>query len=226
MASPKALILGGKGGIGSAISRRFAAEGYTVIAVGRDEFDLADPAAIDDWFAANSFAFDVLVHSAGVNHPAPFTELDMTTIEAGLEANLMGFLRVLKHVVPGMTAKHWGRITVMSSLYGFLSRRGRITYAMAKHALNGAVKTLAIELGPQGILVNSVAPGFVMTDMTRTNNDDATIQRLVSGIPLGRMAEPEEIADVVYFVSSAQNRYLTGQDLVVDGGFSVGGFQE
>lgn len=225
MAPPKVLILGGKGGIGNAISRRFAAEGYAVTATGRDEFDLADPAAIDRWFATNDPAFDVLVHSAGVNRPALFTELDMATIEAGMEANLMGFLRVLKYVVPGMTAKRSGRITVVSSLYGFLSRRGRITYAMAKHALNGAVKTLAIELGPQGILVNSVAPGFVMTNMTRANNDDATIQRLVSGIPLGRMAEPEEIADVVYFVSSPQNRYLTGQDLVVDGGFSVGGFQ-
>jgi 3-oxoacyl-[acyl-carrier protein] reductase len=137
----------------------------------------------------------------------------------------MGFLRILKATVPSMVARGNGRVTVVSSLYAFLSRRGRLTYTMAKHALEGAVKTLAIELAGKGILVNAVAPGFVLTRMTRANNDDETIQRLTAGIPLGRMAAPEDIADVVYFVSSTNNKYITGQSIVVDGGYSVGGFQ-
>lgn len=224
-AQPRALVLGGTGDIGGAIAARLAEEDMDVRAVGRRDFDLADAASIEAWFAGNSADFDVLVHSGGFNQPAPFVDLSMETIEAGLDANLMGFLRVAKHVVPGMKARRSGRIVVVSSLYGFLSRHGRITYTMAKHALNGAVKTLAIELGASGILVNSVAPGFVMTKMTVANNDEATIARLVSDIPLGRMAEPDEIADVVNFLCSTQNRYLTGQDLVVDGGFSIGGFQ-
>lgn len=222
---PRALILGGKGGIGSAIAQRFENEGYDVVATNRADFDLSAPASIDAWCKENDMNFQVLVHSAGFNKPAPFIDLSMETIQHGMDANLTGFLQIVKQVIPGMVDRQYGRITVISSLYGFLSRRGRITYAMAKHALNGAVKTLAIELGTDGVLVNSVAPGFVMTKMTRANNDEATIQRLTDGIPLGRMAEPEEIADIVYFVSSQQNRYLTGQDLVVDGGFSIGGFQ-
>ena len=218
------LVLGGKGDIGQAIVRRFERAGDDVTAVGRDEFDLTDVAGIDGWFAEGR-QFDVVVHSAGFNRPKPFLELDSAAIRHSIDSNLTGFLQVLHHVVPGMVERKSGRITVVSSLYGFISRRGRIAYAMSKHALNGAVKTLAIELGPSGILVNSVAPGFVDTRMTRANNDEAAIARMRAGIPLGRLARPEEIADIVYFVSSPENSYLTGQDLVVDGGFSVGGFQ-
>jgi 3-oxoacyl-[acyl-carrier protein] reductase len=96
---------------------------------------------------------------------------------------------------------------------------------MSKHALNGAVKTLAIELASHGVLVNAISPGYIGTKMTYKNNSPETISKLVSGIPLGRLGYPEDIAEVASFLCSPKNRYLTGQDLVVDGGFSVGGFQ-
>ena len=114
---------------------------------------------------------------------------------------------------------------IISSIYGFPARNGRLPYVASKHALVGIAKTLAIELGPSNILVNAVSPGYVDTKMTSANNDAATIERFRAGIPLGRLAEPAEIADVVAFLCGGGNRYLTGQDIVVDGGYSIGGFQ-
>jgi 3-oxoacyl-[acyl-carrier protein] reductase len=100
-----------------------------------------------------------------------------------------------------------------------------LPYVLSKHALNGAVKTLAIELGPSGVLVNSVSPGYIATPLTYRNNSKQDLEKLVAGIPLGRLGEPHEIAKVVEFLCSDLNTYINGQDLVVDGGFSVGGFQ-
>jgi 3-oxoacyl-[acyl-carrier protein] reductase len=224
MSAYSVMVLGGSGDIGTAIVRHFSREGHKTLALGRKDFDLRDPASIDAWFNTAP-TVDILVHSAGVNHPQPFLDLSMTQIEEGIDANLNGFLRTLKYVLPGMVERNFGRIVVLSSLYGFISRRGRITYAMAKHALNGAVKTIAIEHGANNVLINAVAPGFVETKMTRANNDEATISRLTAGIPVGRLATPDDIAEVVGFLCSDSNRYLTGQEIVVDGGFSVGGFQ-
>jgi len=96
---------------------------------------------------------------------------------------------------------------------------------MSKHALQGAVKTLAIEWAPLGVLVNAISPGYISTKMTYKNNSAETIARFIAGIPLGRLGTPEDIAEVASFLCSSNNRYLTGQDLVVDGGFSIGGFQ-
>ncbi len=224
MTSDRVLVLGGHGDIGTAIAERLTAGGNVVSAVGRADFDLCDPDAIDAYFASAP-GFDVLVHSAGVNRPEPFLTAELSSLADIHDANVTGFLRVLKHVVPGMVERGRGHIVVISSLYGSIARAGRLPYVMAKHALNGLVKTLAIELGPSGVLVNGVSPGFVDTKMTRANNDVETIGRLVEGIPLGRLAEPGEIASVVAFLCSPANTYLTGQDIVVDGGFTAGGFQ-
>ena len=89
----------------------------------------------------------------------------------------------------------------------------------------GIIRTLAIELGPYNINVNALSPGFVDTIMTRKNNDDQTIQRIKNSIPMGRLADTEDIAKVAYFLCSDLNTYINGQNIIVDGGFSVGGFQ-
>jgi len=116
-------------------------------------------------------------------------------------------------------------VLVISSLYGFLARSGRLPYVISKHGLNGAVKTLAIELAPYGVLVNSLSPGYIGTKMTYQNNSEETIAKLVLGIPLGRLGSAEDIAEVAEFLCSKKNKYINGQDIVVDGGFSIGGFQ-
>jgi 3-oxoacyl-[acyl-carrier protein] reductase len=222
----KALILGGRGDIGAAIAGRLIADGVDVSPVGRSDFDLSDPASIDRFFAApNDEDYEILVHSAGLNSPQLFEDLSDDQIRQSLEANLHGFLRVARHCLPGWERKRFGRILVISSLYGFLARKGRLPYVMSKHALNGAVKTLAIELAPSGILVNALSPGYVKTKMTYKNNSSEMIAKLEAGIPVGRLGDPEDIAEVAAFLCSSKNRYVNGQDIVVDGGFSVGGFQ-
>jgi 3-oxoacyl-[acyl-carrier protein] reductase len=219
---PAVLVLGGRGDIGAAISRRFAESGHAVSAVGRSDFDLTDTASVDAWFGRPHPAFRVLVHSAGLNHPKPFVELTENEIRECFAANVEGFLQVVRLLMPDLIAAR-GRIVVLSSIFGFLSRAGRLPYSMSKHALVGIVKSLAIELAPQGVLVNAVSPGYIDTKLTRANNDAATISRLVSSIPLSRLGDPDDIAEVVHFLGSPENRYVTGQDVVVDGGFSVDG---
>ena len=98
-------------------------------------------------------------------------------------------------------------------------------YAISKHALIGAMKTMAIELGEFGVMVNAVSPGYIDTKMTSKNNSPEVIQKLISGIPVKRLGSPDDVARAVSFLASPQNHYVNGLDLVVDGGYSVGGFQ-
>jgi 3-oxoacyl-[acyl-carrier protein] reductase len=219
---PVVLVLGGRGDIGSAISKRFSDAGHEVLAVGRADFDLTEPESIDDWFKRPHPPFGVLIHSAGLNYPKRFDELTDEEIRSCFAANVEGFLQVARRAIPDLVAEQ-GRIVVLSSIFGFLSRVGRLPYAMSKHALVGIVKTLALELADDGVLVNAVSPGYIDTRLTRANNDAATIARLTSAVPMGRLGTPEEVAEVVHFLGSAGNRYITGQDVVVDGGFSIDG---
>lgn len=222
----RALVLGGKGDIGSAITNALSDDGLKVTAVGRDDFDLAVPAEIEAFFARNGNDFDVLVHSAGLNRPNPFDQLSDQEIRASLNVNLHGFLHVARWCLPHWKVGNGARVLVISSLYGFLGRRGRLPYVMSKHALTGAVKTLAIEWAEYGVLVNALSPGYVGTKMTFANNSPEVIAHFIKDIPLRRLGSPEDIAEVAAFLCSAKNRYLTGQDIVVDGGFSAGGFQD
>lgn len=221
----KALVIGGRGDIGSAIScdlKRFVSE---VVAVGRSDFDLANPEQIKAFFNEVPPAFDIIVHSGGLNHPKRFEDLTDKEIRESLDANVLGFLDVVRLNLPHWKQREFGRIVVISSLYGFLGRRGRLPYVMAKHALNGVVKTLAIELANSGVLVNSVSPGYIETKLTRKNNGPEIIKKFEEAIPLGRLGVPDDIAKLVSFLCSPDNQYLTGQDIVVDGGYSAGGFQ-
>ena len=220
----RVLILGGRGDIGSAMTKIFESRGDEVTATGRAELDLASDAAIERYFAANRADFDVLVHSAGLNNPKVFAELSAAEIAESLQVNVQGFLKVLKHVEPHLRA-HGGRVLVISSIYGFLSRRGRLPYSISKHGLVGAVKTLAIELGPHGVLVNALSPGFIMTKLTTKNNSPEMIDKIRGWIPAGRLGTAEEIAEVAWFLCSPANTYINGADIVADGGFSIGGFQ-
>jgi NAD(P)-dependent dehydrogenase (short-subunit alcohol dehydrogenase family) len=216
------LVLGGRGDIGAAIAGRFQQAGREVVAVGRSDFDLTDSSSIDRWFDRPHAPIGVLIHSAGVNHPKRFIDLSDAEIAESFSANVEGFLRVVRRVMPELVRAN-GRIVVLSSIFGFLSRIGRLPYSMSKHALVGVVKTLALEYAADGVLVNAVSPGYIDTRLTRANNDSATIARLEAAIPLGRMGSPDEIAELVFFLGSEANRYISGQDVVIDGGFSIDG---
>jgi NAD(P)-dependent dehydrogenase (short-subunit alcohol dehydrogenase family) len=221
----KALVLGGMGDIGSAITQKLSLNGVETTGVGRADFNLANSQQISAYFKKNGNQFDILIHSGGLNNPKNFEELTDAEIRESLNANVLGFLDVVRELAPHWKRCGFGRVLVISSLYGFLGRKGRLPYAMSKHALNGAVKTLAIEFASYGVLVNALSPGYIATKLTYKNNSTETIERLISGIPVGRMGTPEDIAEVASFLCSPSNKYINGQDIVVDGGYSVGGFQ-
>ncbi|MDB4932418.1 MAG: short-chain dehydrogenase/reductase [Myxococcaceae bacterium] len=218
------LVTGGHGEIGGAIVRRFEAAGDRVIAPTSAELDLSDPAAIAAWFAREAPAVGALVHCAGLNRPAPFEQIDEALFARTLSVNALAFVDLARRCAPSLRAQR-GSVVAVSSLYGFVARRGRLAYVMAKHALVGAVKTLALELGDDGVRVNSVSPGFIDTRMTRQNNSPEVIRGFEQRVPLGRLGRPDEIAEAVYFLSTPAAGFINGHDLVADGGYSIGGFQ-
>lgn len=217
-----ALVLGGTGDIGQAIASSLQESGYLVTAVGTQDVDLTVPNSIDSFIKDKSF--DVLVHSAGVNVVGAFEDRSVADIELAIQANLLGFLQIVNKLIPHWKQNNFGRIVVISSLYGFTARKGRIPYVISKHGLIGAVKTLALELAQYGVLTNAVSPGYIQTKMTTKNNSTETIERLIQDIPQGRLGTPEDIAKIVNFLIIT-NSYINGQDIVADGGYSAGGFQ-
>ena len=118
-----------------------------------------------------------------------------------------------------------GHILAISSIYGTISRRGRFSYTASKACLEGMVKNCAIELGMKQIKVNALAPGFIDTSLTKKNNSPELIADLIKDIPLGCMAQTQDIAEVAYFLASAHNQYINGQTIIADGGYLAGGFQ-
>lgn len=222
----RVLVLGGNGDIGKAIVEKFKNEGDVVTSTSRHEMDLTDMNSIDVYFKTHPSEYEVIVQSAGLNNPKSIEEVTPEDMIKALAVNTLGFFRVVQHLLPYFKSQKNGHILAISSLYGSFSRAKRLPYSTAKHALGGVIKTLALELGPYNIKVNSLSPGFVDTKMTRKNNDVDTIRSFERKIALKRLAEPKDIAEVAVFLCSEKNQYLHGQDIIVDGGFSVGGFQE
>ena len=215
-----ALVTGASRGIGAAIAQRLVADGYHVLAPMRQEMDLESNTSIDTYLSKIKDHIDILVNSAGINRISFMSDIKDRDIDDTLQINLIAPLRIIREVSPSMQKKGFGRIVNISSVWSIVSRAGRISYSMSKAALNGMTRSLAMELSSYNILVNSVAPGYVLTDLTRQNNSEAELEIIRKTIPLQRLAEPQEIANVVAFLCSEQNTYLTGQTLVVDGGFT------
>jgi NAD(P)-dependent dehydrogenase (short-subunit alcohol dehydrogenase family) len=215
-----ALVTGGSRGIGYAVVERFRELGARVLAPTRAELDLADGAAVEAYAAALSEPVDVLVNNAGINPLAGIDELTDDALVETLAVNLTAPLRLCRALAPGMAARGYGRIVNVSSVWTVVGKARRVPYTVSKSGLNGLTTALAVELAPCGVLVNAVAPGIVATELTSRNNTPAQIAALVEQIPLGRLAEAEELAELIVFLSSARNSYLTGQVLVCDGGLS------
>jgi 3-oxoacyl-[acyl-carrier protein] reductase len=216
-----ALVTGGSRGIGAAIVNRLGAEGYEVIAPARSELDLADPASVSRFVAANQAkGIDILVNNAGINVINELESIRPEDWQAMLQVNLTSPMELIRGFAPRMKANGWGRVVNISSVFSLVTKEKRAAYSATKSGLNGLTRTAAVELGPHGILVNAVGPGYVNTELTARNNTPAAIAEITKTIPLGRLAEAKEIAEVVAFLCSERNAYLTGQILVADGGFS------
>lgn len=215
-----ALVTGASRGIGAAVAARFAALGAAVLAPPRAELDLNEADSIAAYLERLETPVDILVNNAGVNWPQPLTELDDDRLDETLRVNLAAPARLARGLAPGMAERGYGRIVNVSSVWALVFREGRAAYAASKAGLVGLTRTMALELAPTGVLVNAVAPGYVATDLTRRNNSPAQLAEIEAQIPLGRLAEPQEIAELIAFLCSARNSYISGQLLVCDGGFT------
>lgn len=214
-----ALITGASRGIGAAIAARLQADGLRILTPSSEALDLSSTVSIDTYLSQLTDPIDILVNNAGINRLGSIDEISGKDFEEVIQINLLGHFQLTQGLVKGMKARRYGRIVNISSIWSLVSRERRVTYSAAKAGLNGLTRALALELAPYHILVNAVAPGYINTELTKKNNPPEALERIAGEIPLGRLGEPSEIAECVAFLCSPKNSYMTGQVIVLDGGY-------
>lgn len=234
-----ALITGARRGIGRAIALKYAAAGADCIlwarsapeelaeeirATGRRALavavDVSDAAAVDaavKTAVAEFGRIDILVNNAGIAEDGLLIRMKLEQWQRVLDVNLSGAFHCTKAVARPMLKNEGGRIINITSVIGQMGNAGQANYAASKAGLIGFTKSIAKELGSRGITVNAIAPGFITTDMTAEMNEEA-VAALVGQIPLGKLGEPEDVAELALFLASDGARYITGQVMNVDGG--------
>ncbi|OBK43294.1 SDR family NAD(P)-dependent oxidoreductase [Mycobacterium kubicae] len=215
-----ALVTGAARGIGSKVADTLESEGFRVLRPSRRQLDLAVPESIAAYLARLDDVVDTLVLNAGINNPQPLAKISAENWSNTQHVNVTANLLLLQDLLPRMAAAGYGRVVAVSSVYAHRARSGRVAYSASKAAIEEVIRTAAVEYGPFGVLANCVEPGFVLTDLTYQNNDAEQIEALAARIPVGRLAKPEEIATFISWLASAQNSYITGQSIAIDGGFS------
>lgn len=228
-----ALVTGGGSGIGLAVANRLRADGFQVATLdlkpGDGEYDhtadVSDRAQIDAALGAireQLGPVTVLVNAAGVEGYRRFANLSFEQWERTIAVNLHGVFHSIQAVLPDMRAAHWGRIVNISSSSTHSGQPYMSHYVSAKSAVNGLTKSLALELGPEGITVNAVPPGFIDTPMLRKSEQagrlGGAIDDHIARTPVRRVGRPEDIAAACAFLASEDAGYITGQILGVNGG--------
>lgn len=163
---------------------------------------------------------DILINNAGINKISSFAEVTLEDFQLIQRVNLTAPFALCQAVLPSMERKGWGRIVNVSSIWGKISRQFRASYSASKFGLDGMTLALALEYAPFGVLANCVAPGFTDTEMTRSVLSELQINELKTSVPIGRMANVDEIARFIVWLASPENSYITGQNITIDGGFS------
>lgn len=233
LAGRACVVTGGTRGIGAAIAARLRADGATVMITGRAASGRAPEGyeyrGVDfaDTDAAGAFAeelrgrvVDVLVNNAGINQIAPFAEIDPNDFDRLQRVNVRAPFLFCRAVIAGMRSRGWGRIVNVGSVFGAISMPQRGAYSASKFALDGLTAALAAEVASDGVLANCVSPGFIDTELTREVLGEAGIEELVARVPIRRLGRPEEIAALVAWLAGPENTYVSGQNILIDGGFS------
>ncbi|BBY20989.1 SDR family NAD(P)-dependent oxidoreductase [Mycobacterium stomatepiae] len=217
--SSTALVTGAARGIGRSVAETLESKGIRVLRPSRHELDLAEPESVAAYLGELDETVDILVLNAGINNPEPLQEISSENWSATQQVNVSANLQLLQELLPRMAAAGYGRVVAVSSVYAHRARAGRVAYSSSKAAIEEVVRSVAVEYGPFGVIANCVAPGFVLTDLTYQNNDAEQLEALAARVPLGRLAEPVEIARFISWLVSAENSYITGQSITIDGGF-------
>lgn len=213
------LLTGASRGMGEAIYKKLE-KNYIIIAPGREELDLLNNKSIELFIEKNKEKeINIIINNAGINSPQWIDEITDENIDKTMQVNLIAPIRLVRGFVGNMKKNKWGRIVNISSMFGIIARGKQVLYSSTKHGVNGMTKALALELAQHNILVNSVCPGFTKTDMVLSNSPEK-IASLEKDIPLGRLGEPSEIADLVEFLISEKASYITGSTILIDGGYS------
>jgi len=218
----KILITGGTKGIGESISELFDILGGDVIALNSKDCDFEKDDIKEFLESDEDFNdIDILINNAGTNKIDYFEDIDDDDFDRIIEVNVKAPYLISKYVIKNMIKNDWGRIINISSVWGTKSIEQRTSYTTSKHAIKGMTKTMAIEFAKNNILVNTVSPGFTNTELTSKILSEEQKNNLIKKVPMNRMADTSEIANVVAFLCSEFNTYITGQDIVVDGGFLI-----
>lgn len=227
-------VSGATRGIGASIAQLFIEKGATVYGSATKATDVQQ-LGLAGIFAADfthrkeiegcadfirSIKPDILINNAGINNPSSFELIDHDEFLRIQQVNVFAPMALCQAAIPSMLLSGWGRIVNISSAWSKKGKEQRAPYSSSKFAIDGLTLSLAIEYAKSGILANCVAPGFVDTEMTRRILGDTGIEKILQNVPIGRLAQPAEIAEVVLWLASPRNTYITGQNIAVDGGFT------
>lgn len=215
------LITGASRGIGKSCAEMFLDKGYFVYAPSRNEMDLLSENRIREYIASLKKPIDVLINNAGINPLAHINEIDFEIAHQLMHTNFWAPVLLTHLLAPKMKLQGYGRIVNVSSIWSGVTKPGRALYASSKAAVNAFTRTAAVEYASSNVLVNAVAPGYVNTELTKVNNTAAQIEIIKSNLPIKRLAEPTEIAELIYFLASEKNTFVTGQTIFADGGYSI-----
>ncbi len=239
-----AIITGGTAGIGAAAARKFAQEGAIVTVWARNAakgqafveqmakegykitFDSVDTSKYDDVVAATKRVFDangkidILINNAGITNDSTLKKMTPEQWQSVIDINLTGTFYCTKAVNQYMVEAGWGRIINVSSVVGLYGNFGQTNYVATKAGVIGMTKTLCRELGKKGVTVNAVAPGFIATEMVAKMPEDV-LKGMIAKVPVGRLGNPEDIANAFCFLASDEAAYVNGAVLSVDGGMTV-----